>query len=153
MIRNRSAARLAATLLICAAVPQLAAAAAADGATLFNEHCSACHSAGGVGTPGLAPPLNRPDFWKELGDDAPHYISAVITKGLSVPITVEGQRYMGLIMPPVSGVSDEDLATIATWVVSSLGETDRTVTADEIAATRDSDVSRDDIKGMRPKTE
>ena len=42
-------------------------AASLDGAALFEAHCSACHSAGGVGTPGLAPPLDRPEFWQALG--------------------------------------------------------------------------------------
>lgn len=141
---------LATFLLLCAAAPQIASA---DGAVLFEQHCSACHNAGGTGTPGLAPPLNRPDFWQALGDEAPAYISAVVTKGLSLPITVEGQRYVGLVMAPITGASDEDLAGIATWVLGDLGGTDLSVTADQVAAMRASDMTRDDIKDMRPETQ
>lgn len=144
------AARLVACLLLSATAPQMAAA---GGAELFDQHCSVCHNAGGIGNPGFAPPLDRPDFWQALGDKAPDYVSAVVTKGLSVPITVEGQRYVGVVMVPVAGASDEDLASIASWVIGTLGETGMSVTADEIAAMRASDVTGDDIRAIRQVAE
>lgn len=144
------AACLVACLLLSATVPQMAAA---GGAELFDQHCSVCHNAGGIGNPGFAPPLNRPDFWQALGDRAPDYVSAVVTKGLRVPITVEGQRYAGVVMVPVAGASDEDLAIIASWVLGTLGETGMSVTADEIASMRASDVTGDDIRAIRQVAE
>ena len=138
-----------ATLLVCSAA---AAAADLDGAALFETYCAACHNAGGVGTPGLAPPLDRPDFWQALGDDAPKYMSGVVTKGLMMPITVRGEPYAGTMMPPVAGASDDELAAIATWVLDSLGQTGKTVAPEDIAAAR-SGMTMNDVKGLRPATE
>ena len=129
------------------------ALAGGDGAALFETHCAACHSSGGIGTPGLAPPLDRPDFWQALGEDAPAYMAGVLTKGFASPITVRGERYVGMVMPPVAGASDEELAAIADWVLASLGQVEQTVAAGDIGASRDSDLSHADLKAMRPETE
>lgn len=130
----------------------VAGAASLDGSALFEAHCSACHSAGGVGTPGLAPPLDRPEFWQGLGDEAPKYVSGVVTKGLNAHITVRGETYAGTMMPPVAGATDEELAAIATWVLQDLGKTDKTVTPEDISGAR-SGMKAADIKAMRPATE
>lgn len=129
-----------------------AMARAADGAVLFEARCSACHNAGGIGTPGLAPPLDRPDFWQALGDNAPKYLGGVMTKGLNMPITVRGEQYAGTMMPPVAGTSDDELAAIATWVLDSLGKTGKTVSAEDVAAAR-SEMTMADVKALRPATE
>ena len=129
-----------------------AGAASLDGAALFETHCSACHSAGGVGTPGLAPPLDRPDFWQALGDNAPTYISGVVTKGMNAQFTVRGESYAGMMMPPVPGATDDELAAITSWVIGTLGKTDKTVTPADIAAAR-SGATMADIKALRPATD
>lgn len=129
-----------------------AGAASLDGSALFEDHCSACHASGGVGTPGLAPPLDRPDFWQALGDNAPAYIAGVTTKGLNAQITVRGEMYAGTMMPPVPGVTDDELAAIATWVLQDLGKTDKAVTPDDIATAR-ANAKMADVKAMRPASE
>lgn len=138
---------LAAALLGTAAVAQ-----AEDGAALYETHCAACHNTGGTGTPGLAPPLDRPDFWSALGEHAPSFISGVITKGFNMKITVRGEQYMGTMMPPVMGATDAELASIATWVVGTLGQTGQTVSAEEIAAARGA-MTNDALKALRPASE
>ncbi|TPE53272.1 c-type cytochrome [Amaricoccus solimangrovi] len=129
-----------------------AGAADLDGAALFEQHCSACHASGGVGTPGLAPPLDRPEFWQALGDNAPKYIAGVVTQGLNMPITVRGEMYAGTMMPPVPDTTDDELAAISTWVLDTLGKTDKTVTPDDIAGARDG-VKMADVKALRPASE
>lgn len=131
----------------------LAQDTAPDGAQLFETHCAACHNSGGTGTPGLAPPLDRPDFWQTLGEDAPAYIAAIVTKGINMPITVRGERYAGMPMAPVAGASDEELAEITSWVLSDLGKLEQTVAAEDIPAARDGGISADDLKALRPETE
>ena len=138
---------LAAALLGVAAVAQ-----AEDGAALFETHCAACHNTGGTGTPGLAPPLDRPDFWKALGDKAPDYVAGVITHGFNAKITVRGETYMGTMMPPVAGASDAELASIATFVVGTLGGTGQAVTPEAIASARAA-MSNDALKALRPASE
>ncbi len=144
---------LFAALLGFLAGPAFAQDAGADGAEMFENHCSACHNSGGIGTPGLAPPLDRPEFWQALGDQAPTYISGIVTKGFSKPITVRGTRYMGLVMVPVADTSDADLAAAASWVLADLGGLDQAVSAEQIAQMRDSATTQGDLKAMRPATE
>ncbi|TPE51893.1 c-type cytochrome [Amaricoccus solimangrovi] len=127
-------------------------AADLDGAALFETHCAACHGAGGVGTPGLAPPLDRPDFWQALGENAPEYIGGVVTKGLNMRIAVRGEQYMGTMMPPVAGASDEELAAVATWVLDTLGGTQLAVAPADIAAARDT-MTMGALKNLRPETQ
>ncbi|WP_167620056.1 c-type cytochrome [Paracoccus ravus] len=132
------------------------AAFAADPAqaeALFSENCAACHNEGGIGTPGFAPPLNRPGFWAGLGDQATTYISAVTTHGLNGTITAAGEKYIGLAMPGIEGPSDEEMAAINSWVLGTLGETDKVVTAEDIAAAKAQKISAADLRAMRPKTE
>ena len=105
-----------------------------------------------IGTPGLAPPLDRPDFWKALGDDAPKYLAGVVTKGLNMQVTIRGEHYAGTMMPPVPGASDDELAAISTWVLDSLGNTGQTVSPEDIAAAR-SGTTMNDLKALRPATE
>lgn len=123
-----------------------------DGEELFEDYCAACHNSGGIGTPGLAPPLDRPDFWAALGESAPTYIAGVMTKGFLAPITVRGERYIGMPMVAVDE-ADEDLAAVATWVLTSLGGLDLTVTAGQVGAMRESDMDHAGLKALRPKTE
>lgn len=141
--------------LITGGICLLATGAVAQeaGADLFEAHCAACHNSGGTGTPGLAPPLDRPDFWQALGDDAPTYLGGVITKGLNMPLQVRGEHYAGMPMTPVAGASDEELAGIASWVLQELGETDLEVAVVDIAAARDGDTTSADLKALRPETE
>lgn len=133
--------------------PAMAQGAEGSGAQLFEAQCAACHNVGGTGTPGLAPPLDRPAFWQALGDKAPKYLSGVITKGLNMTITVRGNRYAGMLMPPVSGVSDDELAGLANWVLASLGKTGHTVSAEDIASARAGELTNDHLKAMRPLIE
>lgn len=133
--------------------PAFAQDAGAGGAELFETHCAVCHNSGGTGTPGLAPPLDRPEFWQALGPEAPTYISGIVTKGLSKPVTVRGERYIGLIMVPVATASDEELAQITSWVLAELGGLTETVSAGRIAEMRASGTTQNDLSALRPRTE
>lgn len=119
------------------------------GSEAFEAHCSACHNQGGIGTPGLAPPLNRPIFWQGLGKSAPDYITHVVSHGLNLKLKVNGQTYMGMFMPPVTSGSDEELADAATWVLQSLGETDYSVSAEDIKSAAAQEISKQDLAEMR----
>lgn len=152
-MRRQLSAALVAGLLAGPALAQDASPSdGLDPAAQFDMHCAACHNAGGTGTPGLAPPLDRPGFWQALGDKAPQYLAGVVAKGFNMTITVRGETYAGMIMPPPAGVPDDELAAAATYVVATLGQTDRTVTGADVAAAREA-IANDDLKAMRPKSE
>ncbi|UXU76522.1 MULTISPECIES: c-type cytochrome [unclassified Paracoccus (in: a-proteobacteria)] len=132
--------------------PASAQDATLDPAAQFEAHCAMCHNTAGTGTAGLAPALDRPEFWQALGDNAGKYAAGVAAKGLNMAITVRGESFRGMIMPPPAGIPDDQLAAAATYVVATLGQTDHVVTADDIAAARQG-VSNDDLKAMRPPSE
>lgn len=145
MNKSRIAAAVSAALTLGALAP----AVHADGAALFEEHCSACHSPGGVGTPGLAPPLNLTDFWQGLGDRAPSYISGVLMSGLTGKINAGGVDYIALAMPAQEQLTDDEAAEVASYVLSDLGQTKLAVTPAEIAATRAAPPSHADLRKIR----
>jgi mono/diheme cytochrome c family protein len=138
--------RLAAAL-VAAALP---GAAFADGATVFAETCAACHAEGGVGTPGLAPPLDLVDFWAGLGEKAPAYVAGVLSAGLTGKISAGGVDYIGLAMPAQAHLSVEEAAEVATYVLASLGgQTGLAVTPAMIEADRAAPPSHADLRAMR----
>jgi mono/diheme cytochrome c family protein len=111
----RSAAMLGALSL-----PFAAGASVADGQALFNGTCAACHQPGGTGSPGLAPPLADLPLWKRLGASAGTYLQGVMLAGMSGSIEVEGQVYVGLIMPPQERMTNEELAAIGNYILGTL---------------------------------
>ncbi|WP_429229499.1 c-type cytochrome [Inquilinus ginsengisoli] len=121
-----------ATILLAAIA---APAQAQDGKALFDSVCAACHQAGGVGNPGIAPPLNDAALWRSLGDSAPGYVAGVMAAGLSGTIRSGGQIYAGLVMPP-QPMTDEELAAIGSYLLGTLNQTGRAIDPALIAKTR-----------------
>jgi mono/diheme cytochrome c family protein len=107
-------------LLCLAFMVKSSSSGAADGQALFNENCAPCHQSGGIGSPGLAPPLADRALWDHLSTDAPRYLAGVMLAGLSGSIEVDGVKYTGLVMPSQARITDEDLSTIGTYVLSAL---------------------------------
>jgi mono/diheme cytochrome c family protein len=77
--------------------------AAENGAALYRSHCSGCHGAAGRGIPGLAPALNRPDFFQRRLAEVRYpgtlssYVEAAIAAGRPV-----NQGQYSAVMPPWS---------------------------------------------------
>ncbi|WP_090061195.1 c-type cytochrome [Celeribacter neptunius] len=117
---------------------------------LFEIHCAACHNTGGIGNPGLAPPLNRPVFWQALGEAAPDYLAGVMISGMAGKLEIQGQMYIGLIMPPVASTTDEELIEIGTWVLQALGETESAMSQELLDTARATRPSHADLRAMRP---
>lgn len=124
------AAEILAGLLLCGA-----AQAAPDGAALFTQHCAACHQADGSGTVGLAPAL-KGDHWARLGADR-GYLAGVLQHGLSGPIVVNGQRFVGSMPAFGAQLHDEHLAALATHLMGLQSRSGEAYTAAELKAARD----------------
>ena len=128
-------------------------AAAADGASLFSENCVACHQQGGVGTPGLAPPLVS-DTLKKAGRVEPDYVALVIIHGLSGPIKVKGQTYVSA-MPPRADLSDDDVASLANYVEQDLNglaaDQFKPLVAGDVVELREATVDHQTLRDMRSK--
>jgi nitrite reductase (NO-forming) len=101
------------------------------GAALFAGTCSVCHQANGEGLAGVFPPLAKSDF---LAPDHAKAI-AVVLNGLSGPVKVNGKDYNS-VMPPMSQLTDDEIANILTYVTNSWGNTGNQVTQAEVAKAR-----------------
>ena len=92
------------------------------GKTIYNQSCFACHGSTGAGVAGAFPPLAKSDY---LNADVHRAIKAV-KRGLSGPITVNGNAYNSM-MPP-QNLSDEDVANVLTYVYNNWGNNKTEVT-------------------------
>jgi mono/diheme cytochrome c family protein len=121
---------------LAALVAAAAAHAGPDGAALFAANCAACHQPDASGTIGLAPPL-KGEHWARLGADR-GYLPTVLVHGLSGPIKVNGQPFVGN-MPAFGALDDATIAAIATHLRSLQGAaSEAPYTAAEVAAARQS---------------
>ena len=92
------------------------------GRRVFSQTCQACHQEDGRGIPGTFPPLARSDF---LNADPRRAISAVLN-GLQGPITVNGRPYSAVM--PALHLTDEEIASVLTYVYSQWGNSGEIVT-------------------------
>lgn len=82
-------------------------------------YCITCHQADGNGlTASGFPPLSGTEW--VTGDQV--RLVKVILKGLMGPIEVKGKQYEGLVpMTPFEGLSDQEVAAVATYIRNSFG--------------------------------
>ncbi len=103
----------------------------AAGQALFAGTCSTCHQADGKGMAGVFPPLAGSDYLAK-GNAA---LIGVVLNGLTGPVTVNGQDYNS-VMPPMSQLTDDEIANILTYVQNSWGNAGGQVSKEEVAAVR-----------------
>jgi nitrite reductase (NO-forming) len=86
------------------------------GQQLFAGTCSVCHQANGQGLAGVFPPLAKSDL---IAAD-PKRVVDIMLHGLSGKVTVNGTEYNS-VMPPMTQLTDDEVANIATYVLNSWG--------------------------------
>ena len=121
----------------------------ADGDDLFQQNCSSCHGVGAVGIPGLAPPLKKPALWGALDDDALRYLVGVATNGMSGKLEVDGQVYQGMVMPPMSHLDPNDLASIAGYVLSDVNGVSVTPSESDVIALQSESMNHGSLRALR----
>lgn len=119
------------------------------GAQVFAAHCVACHQAGGVGAPGLAPALAGA-LAQRLGTPAGRrYVSGVLVSGLSGRIISQGQPFVGA-MPTQQALSNAELAAVATYVARELnGLPDFSFAPEDVEKARAEHLSHKDLRALR----
>jgi mono/diheme cytochrome c family protein len=118
------------------------------GAALYAQHCAACHQADGTGTVGLAPAI-KGEHWRKLGSERA-YLAAVLVHGMSGPIKVAGQMFVGSMPAFGASLDDASLALIATHVRTLQGAAEAApYTADEIRSARAAGGSAPQTRQMR----
>ncbi len=98
----------------------------AAGAIVYKTNCAACHQENGQGVPDAFPPLANSDF---LMADKARSIR-VVKDGLQGAITVNGKTYNS-VMPGLD-LSDDDVASVLTYVRNSFGNKGEAVSVDEV---------------------
>ena len=101
------------------------------GGALFAGTCSVCHQANGEGLAGVFPPLAKSDFL--AGGHAKAV--GVVLNGLSGKVVVNGKDFNS-VMPPMSQLTDDEIANILTYVTNSWGNPGTQVTQAEVAKAR-----------------
>jgi nitrite reductase (NO-forming) len=101
------------------------------GKALFAGTCSTCHQPDGKGMEGVFPPLAASDYIKA----DPKALPRVILHGLVGPVKVNGKDYNSN-MPPMSQLTDDEVANISTYVLNSWGNPGGRITKEEAAAIR-----------------
>ena len=121
----------AAALIVVAAGPALAAD---DGASLFQQNCSACHQAKGEGVPGAFPPLAGNKF--VVGD--PKGPAYVLTHGRG------GMPNFG------DDLDDKQMAAILSYIRSSWGNSAQGTDATLVASVRSTSAPPSDTGANLP---
>lgn len=102
------------------------------GKALYSGTCSVCHQDSGAGLPGVFPPLAKSDY---LSAQKTADLVRIVLSGLSGPIQVNGQHYDS-IMPPMSQLTDDEIANILTFVRNGWGNSGERVEKTEVEAVR-----------------
>jgi nitrite reductase (NO-forming) len=102
------------------------------GQMLYNGTCSVCHQNNGQGLPAVFPPLADSDY---LMADKRRAIEIVLN-GMTGPVTVNGEQFNS-VMPPMSQLTDDEVANILSYVLNTWGNDDGVVTPPEVAEVRE----------------
>lgn len=100
------------------------------GKSIYNSTCFACHGAQGQGVKDVFPPLANADY---LNADVDRSIDIVIN-GKSGEITVNGEKYNSIM--PAQGLSDEETASVLTYIYSNWDNNGTEVTPEMVNKVR-----------------
>lgn len=100
------------------------------GKNIFSSTCFACHQSTGLGIPGIFPPLAKSNFLNTNKERA----IGIVLHGRTGPITVNGKKFNNTM--PAQNLSDGQIAAVLTYVYHSFGNSDKTVTKEEVSKIR-----------------
>lgn len=107
------------------------AADPANGKTVYQQNCQACHQAAGAGVQGAFPPLaDNPNI---AGN--PEYLAEAIIKGVSGPLEVNGSHYNGA-MPAMGHIDNQKIVDLVAYILSDLNGTDGAISEESVQALR-----------------
>ena len=110
------------------------AAAASNGAALYDEKCAMCHEVSGKGTPPAFPPLaGNPHV---MATDPKPLVVEVLEGMPEEDITVGGTHYGGGMPAWGNWLSDDEVASIVTYIRNAWGNSGSAVTAAQVARLR-----------------
>ena len=114
---------------MCALAPACGETAYPQGKAIYEYKCGNCHMADGSGLVGNIPPLALSDWLVEHRDD----LACVIRYGQQGPIEVNGLQYNG-VMQGFPELSDTELTNVANYILTSWGNEQPPLKANEVPA-------------------
>ena len=114
----------------------------ATGQTVYMTVCFACHQPTGLGLPNMFPPLAGSDW---VNAPRPDRIIRNVLHGVMGPIKINGKPFAtpAPMMPPqAAALTDEQIASVLTYVRNSWGNKASAVTPDQVKAIRDAERGR-----------
>ena len=103
------------------------------GKALFSANCITCHQANGEGVAGQYPPLAGSEV--ETGD-ATNQLIAIVLKGLQGPVEIKGKPFNNSMQAWEGQYTDQQLASILTYVRSDWGNNAPAITAEMVKQMR-----------------
>ena len=113
--------------------PQAPQPIAVDGAQIFDSRCAACHQSTGLGLAGVFPPLAGSEWVN--GDAAT--VARILLLGINGTISVKGATYNGTMPPFGHQLTDAEIAAVASYSRTNLGNKSSAMTADVVKAARE----------------
>jgi putative membrane-bound dehydrogenase-like protein len=117
--------------------------APSPGQELYEMACLPCHQPEGRGLPGVYPPLAGSEWVR--GDTS--RLIKILLHGLSGPITVSGETFghrpESIVMPSLGGLTDEQIAEVASYVRDEFGGKSGAISPDEVRKIRAAHPSRE----------
>ncbi len=105
-------------------------ASASDGATVYLTNCSSCHQSDGNGVAGAFPPLaGNPTV---TGN--PVAVIAIVKNGLEGRLVVHGAAYSGIMPSWKKQLSDDQIASVITYIRSAWHNNASGVSVDQVQA-------------------
>ena len=102
-----------------------------NGASLYRNICASCHSFGGEGINGLAPPLIGSEYISTHIEQ----LGLIILHGLKGPLQINGELYdEGHQMPGLMNnkdLSDRDIADIISYITNAFSDNSRSLGVEE----------------------
>ncbi len=89
----------------------------AEGKTVYQSVCAACHQTNGLGLPGAFPPLAMSDW--VVGDE--RRLALIVLHGLAGPIEVNGEPWNGVMPPQGQMLSDDQIAAVLSYIRTTWG--------------------------------
>lgn len=117
------------------------------GKRLFSTICAACHQPTGLGLPNQFPPLAGSDL---LNGDK-HRAIKIVVNGLQGEVVVNGRKFNNTM--PQLPLSDQEIASVLTFVYHSFGNSGKDVTPEEVGSVRTEKAdpnSAGQISGAKP---
>lgn len=101
------------------------------GKEIYTQYCLSCHQPDGDGVPNLNPPLINTSY--VLGDKTK--LITWVLKGTTDKVEIDGQTYSNN-MPPQNFLTDEQLASVLTYIRSNFGNKASAITAADVKTVR-----------------